>query len=63
MLKLSLRLGESIKIGDDVKVTVMMSNYNRIQLQVDAPKEINISREKREQQEKAQIVMAGKERA
>ena len=49
MLKLALKPGESLKIGDDVKMTVMLSTYNRIQLMIDAPREINIQREKTEQ--------------
>lgn len=46
MLKLALKPGESLKIGDHVKVTVMLSTYNRIQLMIDAPTEIDIQREK-----------------
>ena len=60
MLKLALKPGETLKIGDKVKVTVMLSTYNRIQLMIDAPREINIQREKPEKSRI--IVVAGKER-
>lgn len=46
MLKLSLKPGESLKIGNDVKVTVVLSTHQRIQLQIDAPREVDIRREK-----------------
>ncbi len=56
MLKLSLKPGESLKIGEDVKVTVVLSTHQRIQLQIDAPREVDIRREK---MDTPRIVIAG----
>ncbi len=56
MLKLTLKPGESLKVGDDVKLTVIVSTHHRIQLQVNAPKEVDIRRIK---MEAPQIVVTG----
>jgi len=46
MLILMRRLGESIKIGDNITVTVMgIEHHNRVKLGVDAPKDIPVDRE------------------
>lgn len=44
MLKLTLRPGEFINIGDTIKVVFSGGSANNIHLLVDAPKEINIAR-------------------
>ena len=44
MLKLSLRPGEFIDIGDNVRVIFSGGSANNIHLLVDAPREINIAR-------------------
>ena len=44
MLKLTLRPGEFIDIGDNVRVIFSGGSANNIHLLVDAPREINISR-------------------
>ncbi len=45
MLILTRKLGESVIIGDDVKITVIEVNKHHIKLGVDAPKNIIIHRE------------------
>ncbi len=45
MLILTRRLGESIIIEDNIKVTVIDINNQQIKLGIDAPKHITISRE------------------
>ena len=44
MLKLTLRPGEFIDIGDNVRVIFSGGSANNIHLLVDAPREINIPR-------------------
>ena len=45
MLILTRRLGESIVIGDNIKITVVDINNQQIKLGIDAPKHITINRE------------------
>ena len=45
MLILTRRLGESIMIEDNIKVTVVDINNQQIKLGIDAPKHITINRE------------------
>lgn len=42
---LTRRLGETLIIGDDVKVTVLGVKGNQVRLGVNAPKEISVHRE------------------
>lgn len=44
MLKLSLRPGEFIDIGEDIRVIFSGGSANNIHLLVNAPKEVNIAR-------------------
>ena len=44
VLVLSRKVGQRIEIGDDVVVTVTGIKGNRIQLGIDAPKEVSIRR-------------------
>ena len=48
MLKLSLRPGEFIDIGENVRVIFSGGSANNIHLLVDAPREINIARRRLE---------------
>ena len=45
MLILTRRLGESIIIDDNIKITVVDINKQQIKLGIDAPKHVTINRE------------------
>jgi len=45
MLILSRRSGESIIIGDNIKITVLKTRKNQVRLGVKAPLDINVCRE------------------
>jgi len=45
MLVLTRRIGESLRIGDDVTVTVLGVKGNQVRLGVGAPKNIPVHRE------------------
>ncbi len=57
MLILTRRIGETIVIGDDVRITVLGVKGSQVRLGVDAPKSVAVHREEiyeRIQQEKQQ---------
>lgn len=45
MLVLTRRIGESLIIGNDIKVTLLGIRGNQIQIGIDAPKEVSVHRE------------------
>ncbi len=45
MLILTRRTGETLKIGDDVEVTVLGVKGNQVRLGITAPKEVAVHRE------------------
>lgn len=45
MLILTRRIGETLIIGDDVKVTVLGVRGHQVRLGVDAPKSVSVHRE------------------
>jgi carbon storage regulator len=45
MLILSRRIGEIIRIGPDIVVTVLGVNGNQVRLGIDAPKDVAVHRE------------------
>jgi len=45
MLILTRRTGETLMIGDDIKVTVLAVKGNQVRIGVDAPKEVSVHRE------------------
>ena len=45
MLILTRRIGETVVIGDDVKITVLGVKGNQVRLGVDAPKDVSVHRE------------------
>lgn len=57
MLILTRRNGESLMVGDEVKITVLSIKGNQVRIGIDAPKEIAVHREEiylRIQQEQAE---------
>lgn len=60
MLVLSRRLGETLIIGDDVKITVLGISGNQVRLGIAAPREVTVHREevyRRIQEESQQPVI------
>jgi len=45
MLVMQQKLGEVIKIGDDIKIIVMRIERHKVRLGIDAPKNLLITRE------------------
>jgi carbon storage regulator len=45
MLILTRRVGESVKIGDDIVVAVVSINGQQVRIGIDAPKDIAVHRE------------------
>lgn len=45
MLVLTRKAGESLMIGDNIKITVTEVNGNQIRIGVDAPRDVKINRE------------------
>lgn len=44
MLVLTRRIGETIMIGDDIKITVVGISNNQVQYGIEAPREIPVHR-------------------
>lgn len=62
MLLLTRKLGENIRIGDDVKITIVEVKGNHVKLGIDAPPSIKVHREEiyeRIQQERQRAGAAG----
>ena len=45
MLILTRRIGETLMIGDEVKVTVLGVKGNQVRIGVDAPRDVSVHRE------------------
>ena len=62
MLLLTRKLGENIRIGDDVKITIVEVKGNHVKLGIDAPPSVKVHREEiyeRIQQERQRAAAAG----
>jgi carbon storage regulator len=45
MLILTRRVGESLMVGDDIKITVLGVKGNQVRIGVDAPRDVAVHRE------------------
>ena len=45
MLILTRRIGEALKVGDDVTLTVLGSSANQVKIGITAPREVEVHRE------------------
>jgi carbon storage regulator len=45
MLILARRIGESLELGNDVRVTVLAINCNQLRIGIDAPRQVAVHRE------------------
>ncbi|MBF0188662.1 MAG: carbon storage regulator CsrA [Magnetococcales bacterium] len=45
MLILTRRVGESLNIGDDIKITLLGIKGNQVRIGIDAPRDVEVHRE------------------
>lgn len=45
MLILTRRIGESLNIGEDIKITLLGIKGNQVRIGIDAPKDVQVHRE------------------
>ena len=45
MLILTRKIGQSLIIGDDIKITILADNYGQIKIGIDAPRDVTVHRE------------------
>ncbi|MBF0369504.1 MAG: carbon storage regulator CsrA [Magnetococcales bacterium] len=45
MLILTRRIGESLNIGDDIKITLLGIKGNQVRIGIDAPRDVQVHRE------------------
>jgi carbon storage regulator len=58
MLILTRKLGETIRIGNEVKVTILESRGKQLRIGIDAPPDVTVHREEVYQMIKEQNIMA-----
>ena len=62
MLILTRRTGESLRIGDDVEVTVMAVNGSQVRIGIKAPRNIAVDREEIAERKQREREPAARER-
>jgi carbon storage regulator len=45
MLQLTRKIGESIQIGDNIKITVLDDKHNQVKIGIEAPDDVEIWRD------------------
>jgi carbon storage regulator CsrA len=55
MLILTRRVGESIRIGDDITVVVMGAKGAQVRVGIDAPKGLSVDREEVRERKKTEV--------
>ncbi len=60
MLVLTRKLGESILIGEDIKITVLQVRGRQIRIGIEAPKEMEVHREEIAKAIKEELRLSGK---
>jgi len=63
LLTLTRKIGESIRIGDDIKIVIREISGKQVRIGVDAPGEILVYREELYQKIKAENAMASQSKA
>jgi carbon storage regulator len=68
MLILTRRVGEALKIGDNVEVTILSVKGNQVRIGINAPKEVSVHREEiysriKEEQKQPKLPQLGLPRA
>jgi carbon storage regulator len=56
MLILTRRIGETVIIGENIKVTVLRVNGSQVRIGIDAPKDVTVLREEIYEQEQGKAV-------
>ena len=55
MLILTRRIGETIRVGDDISVTVVQVNGNQVRLGIQAPRNVVVDREEIAERKKREL--------
>ncbi|MFI9651919.1 carbon storage regulator CsrA [Guyparkeria halopsychrophila] len=61
MLILTRRIGEVLRIGDDVAITVLGIKGNQVRIGIDAPKDVSVHREEIYQRIKSETEQGGED--
>lgn len=61
MLILTRKIGETLMIGDDIKITILAIKGNQVRIGIEAPKEIDVHRQEIYERIKSAIENSSKE--